>query len=396
MKLSIHTPRRTSALAIVLAAAAWGASTAHATEIAFSDWVNKVTIKGDFRLREDSEIKRQGKDRHRQRMRVRLQSDISVSPTLKAVVGFATGEGEQISTNQSFKSLSNQKGIWLDLGYLEYNPSETLRVTGGRMKNPLWLATVDDAVWDNDFNPEGLAQNLKFPLFGNGRFFFNALQGVADEDNSSVNDQFYFTEQAGVTVPFSSEARFTFAGTLTEWVNESSTTHTNLGSNATFSQTKVQDGNRRNGGTGLANEFRVLQLTGEFAVPLFDVPTSIQGTYVKNLASLSPDHYSDNTQADTGSQVGVIFGKANKKGRWETAYFHKQMATDATISDVADSDFGVGGTNRRGHIAWVAFAPTDYSVAQVKFFNTKLNDVVFNSGLPNDVNRLQLDLTVKF
>ena len=387
-----RTTRRALGLAGVLALGALVAPAARAgTEISFADWVTKVTVKGDIRLRSDSEIIRQGVDRNRQRMRIRLQGEIPVSPTLKTVFGIASGEGEQTSTNQSFKALSSQKALWIDLAYLEYKPMETFRITAGRMKNPLWLAYSDDAVWDGDFNPEGLAQNLKLSLFGSGRVFLNGLQGVADEDSASPKDQFYFTEQLGVIWPLPADSRITVAGAVTEWVNESSATRKQLGSAATFQQVKTQDGNRRLG-TGLANEFRVMELTAEYLIPVFDRPLSVQGTYVKNLASL--DVYTD--KADRGNQVGLIYGKASGKGKWEAAYFHKQLATDATVADVADSDFGVGGTNRRGHLAWFSYAPADYAVAQVKFFNTKLNDVAFNSGKPKDVNRLQIDFSVKF
>ncbi|HMX42929.1 MAG TPA: hypothetical protein PKB12_04345, partial [Elusimicrobiota bacterium] len=76
-----RTTRRALGLAGVLALGALVAPAARAgTEISFADWVTKVTVKGDMRLRSDSEIIRQGVDRNRQRMRIRLQGEIPVSP----------------------------------------------------------------------------------------------------------------------------------------------------------------------------------------------------------------------------------------------------------------------------------------------------------------------------
>lgn len=48
-----------------------------------------------------------------------------------------------------------------------------------------------------------------------------------------------------------------------------------------------------------------------------------------------------------GYQAGVIVGKASDPQSWEAAYFYKLVETDATVADLADSDFGNGGTNRK-------------------------------------------------
>jgi hypothetical protein len=47
------------------------------------------------------------------------------------------------------------------------------------------------------------------------------------------------------------------------------------------------------------------------------------------------------------------------------------LEADATVADAVDSDFGDGGTNRRGHIFWVAYSPLDYLTFQTKYFQTK-------------------------
>ena len=45
---------------------------------------------------------------------------------------------------------------------------------------------------------------------------------------------------------------------------------------------------------------------------------------------------------------------------------------DATVADVADSDFGDGGTNRVGHIAWFAYNPADWKpyASRQRWFRT--------------------------
>jgi hypothetical protein len=96
---------------------------------------------------------------------------------------------------------------------------------------------------------------------------------------------------------------------------------------------------------------------------------------------------------NSGYQAGLLLGKASDPQTWEAAYFYKQVGTDATLADVADSDFGNGGTDRKGHIMWAAYNPTKALQMKVKYFKTERED---DSATPNDINRLQADLSVKF
>jgi hypothetical protein len=384
-----------------VAAAVWGVSlaggpsVAAATEIAIGK-IDKIQLTGDLRLRQENFHRRQGVDRSRQRFRLRLGTDLPFSTALKAKLRVASGTGEQISTNQSLDSLSSQKEIWIDRAELEYKPWPALSVHGGRMGNPLWTAYSSDVVWDNDFMPEGAGEKFSLSLFQSGRFFLNALQGVADEDSGTNTDQWYASGQAGVTVPLFADSRITLAAALHEWIHESSATVASLAGSATFGQSATQRGNRRLGSTGLANEFRVVELTAEVLSGFRGLPLSLQGTYVRNVAHRDPSVFAVPVKADAGYQAGLVLGKADGKGGWEFAYFRKYAEADATVSDVADSDFGDGGTNRKGNIAWIAYAPADYVVFQLKGFNTQIVNTRLNGGRKDDINRLQADVSVKF
>jgi len=69
---------------------------------------------------------------------------------------------------------------------------------------------------------------------------------------------------------------------------------------------------------------------------------------------------------------------------------------------LADDDFGNGGTNRAGHIFWVAYSPRDYVQLKVKYYITRVLDQTLTSGgatftgFNGDTNRLFLDVLVKF
>lgn len=99
---------------------------------------------------------------------------------------------------------------------------------------------------------------------------------------------------------------------------------------------------------------------------------------------------------DTGYQIGLILGKASDPNTWEVAYFYKVMETDATIADIADSDFGDGGLDRRGHIVWAAYNFTKYLQLKTKFFNTKRESQTGDPSTKDDIDRFQVNLVMKF
>lgn len=373
-----------------------GAANVHATDITFGKHIQEVKMSGDLRLRQESFMAESPgfRGRNRQRFRLRLGAELPLNPDLKAKVRLASGTGEQVSTNQSFDNLSSQNAIWIDNAMLEYKPLSYLRLFGGRMENPLWRQYSSDAVWDGDFSPMGFGESVE-KLVGPVNVFANALQMVADEDAGNQGDQWVFSGQLGAEFRLPLESRLRLAGAVHEWVNETTTTRKNA---STFGQGVANNGNRRYASGVLQNEFRVQEITAELSFWLLKLPVRLQGTFIENTAAL--DTLSTPKKGDKGSQIGAILGKASTKGTWEAAYFVKDIETDATVADVADSDFGNGGTGRKGSIMWFGYAVEDYATASVKYFITELEDEALSPGTgvgkPNDLNRLQVDFNVKF
>lgn len=385
-----------------------------------SKWLDRLTFYGDFRLRHesvmaDSDTPSANIDRHRERFRLRLTSELKIDNFLVGVQ-LASGEGQQVSTNQSFDNLFSQKALWIQLAYLRWNATPWLAITGGKMPNPFYRTFWSEIVWDDDLTPEGAAENLTFKATDMFTLFVNAGQLVLDEDGGDNNDQWLFGEQAGVQVGLTKSTKATLAGAFYNFYNA---TRGNLG------QVVVQDGNTRvpvsavpaipncptplratdvpgvtcaSPGlqrataatpTTLANAYRVLDISAELTTMIGTLPFAIEGDYVKNLADTTSDK-------DTGYQAGVRLGKASDADTWEIAYVYRLLETDATLADINDSDFGNnGGTNRKGHIAWVSYSPTKYMVWRVKDSITKTEDETLSPG-KKDINRLQVDLLVKF
>lgn len=369
------------------------ANAAEGVALKLNDWVEKAALSGDLRIRhDDMKKKAPGQvDRSRQRFRLRMGLDFTLPNNVEAKMRLASGTGEQQSTNQSFDSLGTQKGLWIDLAQVAWAPRPYATLAMGKMVNPLWRTYSSDAVWDEDFNPEGFGQSFEFLLPGESRVFINGMQMMADEDSTTNNDQWTFSQQAGVDVllpDWTGDARLRTAAAYHRW---------QFATDGSYGSLTPNEGNRRTGVVAanpagvLANEFGVGEVTTELALWARQLPVSLQGTFIRNLAhkdSLTP-------KEDTGYQAGIRLGNAIAPKKWEAAYFYKWVETDATVADVADSDFGDGGTNRRGHIFWLGYAVDDSVHLRAKYFVTR---VINETLAPNadDINRLQLDISVKF
>ncbi|HBL18853.1 MAG TPA: hypothetical protein DD417_19355 [Elusimicrobia bacterium] len=358
-------------------------------KLKLGEYVQSVKFGGDMRLREDYYARRSpGKDdRGRQRFRLRLGADVTLPHYVRLGLRFASGTGEQVSTNQSMDNLSSQKGLWIDQAYLRWAPflsdDGTVHLTGGRGPNPLWRTYSSDIVWDDDLNPEGLSEGVEWLLPGAGlTVFANALQMVVDEDANTPRNQWLFSQQAGAEVavrPLNTRLRLSAAYHKWSDVNR-----------GTLSQAATQEGNRRSGSV-LSNRFGVAELTGELSTWIGAMPLSLQGTLIRNYSALK----NVTPRARDGYQCGFILGRAKAWRSWEAAWFKKYSQSDSTVADVADSDFGDGGTNRQGHIFWVAYNPQQWLQVKAKYFTTKVIDNSLASA-QNDMNRFQADISVKF
>ncbi len=377
-------------------------------DLQFAKYLESVKWSGDYRLRYDSEHFRNPStthDRPRFRMRLRLATDFGFPGRFTIKTRLASGVGEQTSTNQTFGSLNTQKGIYIDRAYAEWKPKDFVTLSAGKMAMPLLTQYSSDAVWDTDLNPEGAGQQFSY-LLGGVNLFFNAMQIVADESGGSnhaaASDQYIFSEQIGLETRLPFESRFKVAYAYHDWHNPKTSSFTGVAFlNGGTSPEKIQEGNRRTANGFLANDFKVQEIMGELSTWIGGKPLSLQGTFIKNNGVSS----SFTEKKDTGYQTGAIFGKAGTAKMWEVAYFYKHVQTDATVADAADSDFGDGGTNRRGHIMWLAYSPFDYLTLQTKYFQTKnieRSRLAAYGPMPGaasplgTIDRIQVDAVIKF
>jgi hypothetical protein len=381
----------------------------------FAKWVDAIAFSGDLRVRDEQLFDNNnangsingGTDQNRARFRLRLNAKLKISD-MTVGIQLASGNGGATGTNQTESALFTQKGLWINRAYISWQGANSrwLTLTAGKMANPFFVVYSGDVVWDADVNPEGFAENVNGSPAEHVSLFLNTGQFSLNEASADNHDQWLFGQQGGVSV----ESREGFKATLAvadyDFVNVnhpntvSATTPCGLGQNPT------QQGNTRmicpiGTGTYLLNKFNVLDVTALVNVQAGPIPVALMGDYVRNMADT-------NTAAgvatgNEGYQVGLIVGKAADAHTWELAYFYKVSQTDATVADIADSDFGSGGTARRGHIIWGAYNLAEYFQMKVKYFMTTSIapvattqsgcDTITGCG---DINRLQADMEVKF
>ena len=382
-------------IAAALAAVVAQPASAQLDKLKLSDAIQTLTFSGDLRLRNDIRGRRGAWQYNysQQRYRLRFGLEAAFLDDVSAAFRLASGTGEQVSTNQSAGKLGSQKGIHIDTAFLKWKPTlnenATTVLVGGRMINPLWRIASSDVIWDDDLNPEGVGESVEYLFPDAGvSVFANGLQWVADQDSTSGKNQWEFSQQLGFETRLPFESRLRMAAAYHKWSDEN---------RSTLSSVAQQDGNRRAGNATngvLLNRFGVGELTGQLSGWAGRFPVSLQTTLVRNLRARNNGTTITGPVARDAYQFGAIIGVAKAKGAWEVAYFKKYVQTDATVADAADSDFGDGGTNRVGHVAWVAYSPRDWLQLKVKGFVT---DTIDRGFLPGDkaVNRLQTDLSVK-
>lgn len=386
---SLWKQKQISRILSALVLAAGIAQVARATEFQGEKFVDAIKFSGDYRLRHESFFNKTAgqKDRDRERMRLRWGTTATMQDF---TVGFrlASGTGEQVSTNQTFGTSFAQKSIYIDQAYMQWKAHEFVKLTGGRMPNPFWRTYASDVMWDDDVNPEGYALSVDAPVGERLGLFYNSAFLPLQENSSIEADAWLIGNQIGTRVKLTEDAKINTALSLYTPINE------NLASLAPGVQ---QEGNTRSGaGPQLATAFRIAQFTGEAVFHAGPVPVSLQGDFVRNMQDRA-------NKGSNGYQTGAVLGKAKNQNTWEFAYFYKYLQTNATFADLSDSDFGNGGSNRKGHIMWLGYAPRDFVSIKFKYFLTRrLNPYVSTTGASSttaafsDINRLQCDIVVKF
>jgi hypothetical protein len=364
--------------AALLLGSVWVGSPAEAS------WTDKVTLKGDFRYRNEYIDQQDKTVRNRWRYRARLMTKVAVTEDLDFGLQLASGSEEPTSTNQTVDDAFSTKGIWLDLAYcdIHHHNLPGLSIVAGKMKNPYDTHAGSGLVWDGDLRPEGLAvkyakdvESMKLMAAG-GWFWIDEVKSGDDDDTFLVggeDDVFLYGAQVGSQFALS-QAKVT--------VGAGYYTYADAKGNAFF---VGGGGNSADTSGAYMYDFNELELFGEVGLKAGAMPLKLHGSFVTN---------SDPDENNTGFLFGVKVGKKKAPGSWELGYNYRQLEADAVLADFTDSDFGGGGTDAKGHQVSGAIRIMDKTDLGVTALINTLG--IGDNGAEADYTRIQLDLKFKF
>ncbi|MEA1933301.1 MAG: putative porin [Thermodesulfobacteriota bacterium] len=380
-------------------------------------WTEKIDLYGDLRLRHDTQWrneKKSGKDRdkyHRNRERYRLRLGMTAKTTETTEVGvrLASGSGYQNTTNQSFDGHARGKQIWIDKAYASWKPLDSIKIIGGKHKNPLFTTPL---VWDPDVNPEGVSECFKFDITDRFGLFANLGQYFIEElkIKDSNSDPTLLAFQLGTSIKPADTMKLEFGVTYYEFMNMDkleweTEDDTFVGYNDKHGQQMIFDSDG-----DLLNEWGCWELGAKLKVKdVLPVPFSIFASYIVNadadideLIRKGDDKYGDpaileeygSDDRDTGWLVGLSLGKKKKKGDWYAKYFYQELEDYAFPAVFVDSDFHGGGTNNKGHYIQGRYCLMDNIQVRATGFSTEREDE--SKDGQKDEDRIQLDVVFAF
>jgi hypothetical protein len=342
---------------------------------------DRVQVTGDLRFRYEYIDEETSDTRDRMRVRVRLGVKGKVNDDVDIIVRLASGADDPVSSNTTFGDGFARKAYSLDRGYIDWHPgvAEGLSLWFGKTKNPFYK--VEDLVWDDDLNPEGIMllygyDTETLDLFANLGFWY-AEERKDDVDTTMVGGQIggdmNFSERAGVV------AAMGYYG----WNNVQGQEPLFFPLSG-FGNTTVDIGTEEEPDLRYVNDYGVFDAMLKGTIDTGVLPVSLFAEYIVNTEA--------ETDGDTGWMVGVTAGKAKDPRSYALKYNYRDLEADASIGAFVDSDIFGGGTDGKGHELAATYQLGKHWQLQGTAFFSKLDP----SGDNLDYQRFQLDLKARF
>jgi hypothetical protein len=342
-------------------------------KMAAASWADRIRWKGDFRYRYEN-IAFEDKDgRNRSRIRARTNLEAILTPTLQVGIGLATGGDDPVSSNQTLGGGGSSKDIKLDLAYFDWYGLDNTHIVGGKVKNFLIRPAGKGLMWDSDWRPEGLGA-----IWDNDTFFVQGL-GTWLQGDSNLGTEFAWAVQTGLKLEVGETGNLMFGAGYSVFDIAGLTPLFGLPQD--FYGNSFVPGSVENEFV-FAYNYHNIEFFAEYTFELGTKPVMLFADYTIN---------QDVDDDDTGYLFGARYGSAKKKGAWDITYFYEKLEKDAVVGLLTDSDFGIGGTDAKGHVFSGTYAFHDNWNFRASYF---INKVFLDN--PRDIDRLQLNLNFKF
>ena len=351
-------------------------------------WAAKTQFKGDVRFRHET-VKidgesgnNGGRDKDRDRIRARLGAYTEINSQVDTGIRIATGGSDDArSTNQDQDNYFDKKSIWLDLGYIDYHPTQikNLHVIGGKMLQP-WVS-MGDVIWDSDINPEGLALTYKYPLGSSAELFgsignYNLKDNVDGDGMQFRHDLRLTSGQLGSRFSLTDNLKLTVGGSVYAYQNDEDSRCPTTGT-VTAPCALAVNGNSAN------EQFRLYEGFGQLDIGGLAVPLSLYGQYVKN------------NDASNDQDTAWLLGAKSKVFGFNLDYNYRDTQRNAVVGAFTDSDFANGTTGSRGHKLKASYDIDKNFAVGATYFLTKA-DFASRTQRDANTNTLQLDAEAKF
>lgn len=365
-------------------------------------WTERLTIKGDFRLRDDY-LKQDddssgagGYTRNRLRIRARLALEANVNDEVKGVIGITTDEkGSPVSADQTLGEDFTKKSIYLDLAYAEWKPSAIsdlgvggITLDGGKMRNPFLM--VSELIWDPDVTPEGLVARYVSPE--SDRFEALANGGALwYYERKADPETMLYVGQVGLKFKNRDGYSFLLGGSCYYFnrvagYNAFDYQAADAQNGCFYGNSKVnQDTTGATTNYVYADEYHEVEGMAAlgFPCPLTKLPWKIYFDCVRN---------TDPSDDNLGYQTGIQLNDLQRKGDFLLAYAYRKLEKDATMGAMTESTWWGGGTDGQGHQIRGGYQLLEnWSLLATWYFKNE-----FNLDAPVDYTRLQIDLLARF
>lgn len=338
---------------------------------------NNIKLKGDIRYRYES-IEVQGNDaRERNRLRSRIALTTKLPNDIEISIGLASGGSDPRSSNQTLGGGGSSKGLNLDFAYFSWDAHANVNIVAGKYRNNFYSPENNGLLWDGDYNPEGVAIT-----YDNGGLFTNFALHWLDSDSNNGSPRALVGLQAGYTTKLEN-ALLTFgAGIYDISVQGQSVFHGEaddfFGNSFTCVDAATLSGCTYN------HDYEQVELFAHLKTQIGDSPFVAFVDYVNNRAA---------DDQNAGWSTGLTIGKASDPGTWQIGYIYEDIEADAVFKALADSNFGGGVTDSKGHVVKGSLAINKNWKVGISYFDN-VNNV--DLGADKDNNRIQFDTLFKF
>jgi len=403
---------------------------------ALPDWVKMVTFFGDVRVRNELFLRKDDKDRNRDRFRLRFGAKVKANDETEIGLKLASGNAsDPISNNQTFTDEFTFKNINIANAYLKLMPSKSIgldrpwvTLMGGKFDQPMYVPPSPNMlVFDKDLTPEGFWESLKpveekegvlrglavnlgqWILEENSKTGEAAIYGFQGVGNLALGDilwnvgvaDYKFVDASSIAVARNKNTALSITNTVTlsdgEVVGGKPIDPSTAGPNkngTTAATTDPTTGATIPGKpitiTKFNSEFNDLNVGTDVLIPtgMPAFPVRVFGDFVKNTEAKGSD--------DQGYQGGVSIGALKDPGDFQFTYAYERLETDAVVSAFSDSDFGHdGGTNTKAHILQAGVVLNKYvTLLSTAWIDKPIRNV--SGRNPETDHRWQVDLLGKF